>query len=88
MVTLDLNKIKNYLSSQPVTEAWLFGSFARGEQRSDSDIDIIVSFDKSAYCAMPTFYWVFKSFLTVMLILCLSAHYIRKCAGKSTNIRY
>jgi Predicted nucleotidyltransferases len=48
MVTLDLNKIKNYLSSQPVTEAWLFGSFARGEQRSDSDIDILVSFDKSA----------------------------------------
>ncbi len=34
--------------SQPVVKAWLFGSFARGEQREDSDVDILVSFDDKA----------------------------------------
>lgn len=28
--------------------AWLFGSFSRGEQTPDSDIDLLVRFDKDA----------------------------------------
>jgi len=39
------NKISDYFTKQPVQKAWLFGSFARGEQREDSDIDILVVFD-------------------------------------------
>lgn len=35
--------IKDYFKSQPVEKAWVFGSFSRGEERPDSDIDIIVS---------------------------------------------
>ena len=38
-------QISYYLASQPVWWAWLFGSYARGEQRKDSDIDILVDFD-------------------------------------------
>ena len=34
-----------YFATQPVQRAWLFGSYARGEQREDSDIDILVAFD-------------------------------------------
>ncbi|MBQ9546416.1 MAG: nucleotidyltransferase family protein [Bacteroidales bacterium] len=37
--------IADYFATQPVTKAWLFGSFARGEQREDSDVDILVEFD-------------------------------------------
>lgn len=48
MGILDIEKIKHYLSSQPVVRAWLFGSFARGEQREDSDVDILVAFDDKA----------------------------------------
>ena len=33
------------LRAQGVTHAAVFGSFARNEQRSDSDIDILVEFD-------------------------------------------
>lgn len=29
-------------------KVWVFGSFARGEERPDSDIDILVSFDENA----------------------------------------
>ena len=28
-------------------KAWLFGSFSRGEESADSDVDIIVSLDRS-----------------------------------------
>ena len=38
--------IADYLATQPVTKAWLFGSYARGEQREDSDVDILVDFDE------------------------------------------
>lgn len=40
--------IANYFKSQPVTKAWLFGSYSRGEERQNSDIDIIVTLDKQA----------------------------------------
>ena len=37
--------IADYFATQPVVRAWLFGSYARGEQREDSDVDILVDFD-------------------------------------------
>lgn len=40
--------IANYFKTQPVLKAWLFGSFARGEETSNSDVDILVEFDKNA----------------------------------------
>ena len=39
--------IAEYFSTQPVVRAWLFGSYARGEEREDSDVDILVDFDDS-----------------------------------------
>lgn len=35
-----------YLRTQPVEKAWLFGSFSRGEERHDSDVDILVRYDR------------------------------------------
>ena len=29
---------------KPIEKAWVFGSFSRGEQRPDSDIDILITF--------------------------------------------
>ena len=37
--------IAEYFASQPVLKAWLFGSFARGEETPRSDVDILVEFD-------------------------------------------
>ncbi len=45
-------KIKLYFATQPVVRAWLFGSFSRGEETANSDIDIIVDFDKSAHVGL------------------------------------
>lgn len=40
--------IQGYLATQPVTKAWLFGSYSRGEETKGSDVDILVTFDKEA----------------------------------------
>ncbi len=40
-------QIARYFETQPVLKAWLFGSFARGEQTEDSDVDILVNYDRS-----------------------------------------
>lgn len=40
-------KIQEYLSHQPILRAWIFGSCSRGEERLDSDIDILVDYDYS-----------------------------------------
>lgn len=37
--------IAEYFKTQPVLKAWLFGSYARGEQRPDSDVDLLVAYD-------------------------------------------
>lgn len=38
--------IANYFKTQPVLKAWLFGSYARGEETPISDVDILVQFDE------------------------------------------
>ena len=43
-----IQKVREYLSTQPVLKAWVFGSFSRDEQTPTSDVDIIVVFDEKA----------------------------------------
>ena len=40
-------KLAEYFKTQPVTKAWIFGSFSRGEEQPDSDVDILVILDHS-----------------------------------------
>ena len=42
------NIIADYFKTQPVLKAWLFGSYARGEETPESDVDILVEFDHSS----------------------------------------
>ncbi len=37
-----------YFNTQPVSKAWLFGSYSRGEEKDGSDVDMLVSFDNDA----------------------------------------
>lgn len=39
--------ISDYFKTQPVLKAWLFGSFARGEETPTSDVDIPFVPDRS-----------------------------------------
>lgn len=42
-----INAIKDFFSKQPVLKAYLFGSYSRGEQNDESDIDLLVELDYS-----------------------------------------
>ena len=49
--------IVDYLKTQPIIRAWLFGSFARGEETPLSDVDLLVQYDENGisllkHCAM------------------------------------
>lgn len=48
------NIIANYFKTQPVVKAWLFGSFARGEETPTSDVDILFVPDKSQHFSLFT----------------------------------
>lgn len=41
-----ISKLNDFFSTEPVEKAWIFGSYARGEETSDSDIDILVRYSK------------------------------------------
>ena len=38
--------IAEYFKTQPILKAWIFGSFARGEETPLSDVDILVHYEK------------------------------------------
>ena len=40
-------RMQRIFAAQPVNRAYLFGSFSRGEEKPDSDVDIMVDLDKS-----------------------------------------
>ena len=43
-----IHKLQSCLSTLPVEKAWLFGSYSRGDENSESDIDLLVRFDADA----------------------------------------
>lgn len=47
-IKIDISELKPYLSSKyNISNLYLFGSYAKNEQNLNSDIDIIVDFDKT-----------------------------------------
>ena len=49
--------IADYFKTQPIVKAWLFGSFARGEETPLSDVDLLVQYADGGisllkHCAM------------------------------------
>ncbi|MDB9249168.1 nucleotidyltransferase family protein [Halorubrum ezzemoulense] len=46
-ISTRLAQLKPKLEQEyPISELGIFGSYARGEQESDSDLDLLVAFDK------------------------------------------
>ncbi len=37
-------KIQEFLATQPIEKAWLFGSCSRGEETPESDVDLLVRY--------------------------------------------
>ncbi|MBR4336767.1 MAG: nucleotidyltransferase family protein [Bacteroidaceae bacterium] len=52
--------IAEYFKTQPVLKAWLFGSYSRGEETPESDVDILVEFDHSTPIGLFTFAQIWR----------------------------
>lgn len=50
-----IKKLHKYFSSKPIKRAFLFGSYARNEANTDSDVDILVELDHSQPIGMKFF---------------------------------
>ena len=42
------NAVAEYFKTQPIVRAWIFGSYARGEETPLSDVDLLVQYDENA----------------------------------------
>ncbi len=42
-----IKKLQAFFATEPVDKAWVFGSYARGEETPNSDIDILVRYSKN-----------------------------------------
>lgn len=43
-----ISAVQKYFRTSAVTRAWVFGSFARGEETPESDLDLLVDYDEKA----------------------------------------
>ena len=43
---IETSKLLDFLKSQPVEKAYIFGSYARGENSPNSDLDILIEVEK------------------------------------------
>ena len=50
-----IQTIRDYFATQPIERAWIFGSYARGEEKADSDVDILVTLDSDAKVGLLRF---------------------------------
>lgn len=64
--------IQQCLTKQPITKAWLFGSYSRGEERPDSDIDLLVQYDPNAKVSL----------MTISRVMCD----LKKATGKEVDV--
>ena len=68
-----IDNIRQYFSTQPVRKAWLFGSFSRGEETAQSDVDILVEFDRSGKpVTLLTYARMWRELEERLGLLCLS----------------
>lgn len=61
----DRRSLQQYFAGIPVKKAYLFGSVARGEASTESDIDILVELDHSQLIGMKFF--IYQSDLEELL---------------------
>lgn len=57
-MTRSVNKmlptLQAVLEKQPIVKAWLFGSYSRGEETPESDVDILVEYDPNSRISLMT----------------------------------
>ena len=64
--------LQQNLANQPIERAWLFGSCSRGEETEDSDIDLLVEYNKSSRISL----------MVISRIMCV----LKKAIGRNVDL--
>lgn len=59
-------QIQKYFAEQPIARAWLFGSYSRGEETPESDIDILVEYKEGERISLFTISRIMKSLQKIL----------------------
>lgn len=51
------NYVEDFFKDKPVNKVWLFGSYARGDYNDESDVDILISFEKDSKVGWQYYGW-------------------------------
>src|SRR5438552_10767239 len=86
MSNLDKNTIVSFLKSNKaflrekygVISIGLIGSYARNEQKGDSDIDFLVEFDEVNYHKLAGLYIYFENYFKGKIDIVIKSSYLRK----------
>ena len=62
--------IADYFKTQPVLKVWLFGSFSRGEERENSDVDLLILPDKSQHFSLFTLSGMYEDYSCFFYVQC------------------
>ena len=74
-ISIDANQIKDICDKANISYLGLFGSYARGDNREDSDIDLLVDFtDTKSYFELARVQESFESMLKKKVDLVLRAN--------------
>ena len=63
----NLNKLKDIFESHHIRKAYLFGSATTGNLKKDSDVDILVRFDKCPFDGYAENFWDLEDKLAAVL---------------------
>ena len=55
LLLADIKKIQDFLATQPVTKAFVFGSVARNDENLESDVDLLIELDHQAKVGLMKF---------------------------------
>lgn len=56
-----IDTIRKYFETRPVDKVWIFGSFSRGEELPDSDVDIMISLTSGAkFSLLDHATWIYE----------------------------
>jgi predicted nucleotidyltransferase len=61
-----VNKLQTFFPDYPVEKAWIFGSYARGEETRKSDMDIMVRFEKNSDISLLDYVKIMNSLKKVL----------------------
>jgi uncharacterized protein len=60
-----VNKLSKYFAKQPIEKAWIFGSYARSEEKRKSDIDILVNFSPDTKLTLFQYFHIVNDLQTL-----------------------